>query len=487
MTSLSLAFVSSFSSSARAAEPAPSVSPSPQPLPRVPGLDPADGVVLPPSWVETGRLTAEGLDDRDAAGTAATPTSTSTSTSGLSWDSFGFGLGPESAAAEAAPPVRVSSPTVAVSGYLDFGFFVPQGDGSGYLQDVGHQAYPQYSSYGWVFLGDILSPAVNSRGEVADLGNAPGVTRYDSLHTRGAPGFAVNELTLRLRAAPAPNAILSASVNFTPRSGSDFHLGDTLDVDIAQLEWLPTASQRTSIFVGKIESVLGVEYRDRKADARFGITPSLIARYTTGTALGLKLRSKFGEDDWFTLAVALTNGSNTVEQFHFYDEIDSNLGKTASGRASVRLPFDLELGLSGSYGAQDRVTNNLHAMWFWGPDLLFHAGPVDLKAAWLRGAAPGDETQGAYGLRLHGGGYVELDTVLASSLGVMARGEYRDAFVWLGEERAYVTKSWRATLGARWVFSTWAVLKVEALHNGEWGPGPRVRNDVFTSSLVLSY
>jgi hypothetical protein len=59
------------------------------------------------------------------------------------------------------------------------------------------------------------------------------------------------------------------------------------DVDIAQVEWMPTESQRTSIFAGKIESVLGIEYRDRKADRRFGITPSLIARYTTGTALWL--------------------------------------------------------------------------------------------------------------------------------------------------------------------------------------------------------
>ena len=48
-----------------------------------------------------------------------------------------------------------------------------------------------------MFLGDILAPAVNTRGEVADLGPAPGVTRYDSINSRGAPGFIANEVNLR--------------------------------------------------------------------------------------------------------------------------------------------------------------------------------------------------------------------------------------------------------------------------------------------------
>ena len=87
---------------------------------------------------------------------------------------------------------------------------------------------------------------------------------------------------------------MSASINFVPRTGNDFSLGDAFDVDIAQVEWLPTESQRTSIFVGKMDPVFGIEYRDRKSDRRFGITPSLIARYTTGTALGIKMRTKLG-------------------------------------------------------------------------------------------------------------------------------------------------------------------------------------------------
>jgi hypothetical protein len=70
---------------------------------------------------------------------------------------------------------------------------------------------------------------------------------------------------------------------------------------------------------------------------------------------------------------------------------------------------------------------------------------------------------------------------------VLGRAEWRDAFVWLSDERAYLTKSWRATAGARLTFNSHVVLKAEYLLNGEYYAGPQVPNDVFTSSLLLSY
>jgi hypothetical protein len=384
--------------------------------------------------------------------------------------------------------VRNNQPSVQLGGYVDFGFFVPQGNGSGYIEDFGHVYFPEYArSFGWVFLGDIMAPAVNTRGEPADLGPAPGVNRYDGINSRGAPGFILNEVNLSLRSALTPTALVSASINFTPRTGTDFSMGDAFDVDIAQVEWLPTASQRTSIFVGKMEPVFGIEYRDRKADRRFGITPSLMARYTLGTALGLKMRTKFGSNDWLVLAIAFTNGTNTTEQFHFYDELDSNLGKTGSARLSVRLPLSIEIGASGSAGPQDRATNTGHWMWFYGLDLMGRWGRFDLKGQWMQGHADGEPSMGVYGLDLHNGAYLELDAMLTSSLGVLGRGEFRDAFVWLGDQRAYLTKSWRATLGLRWVITARAVLKAEFLKNGEYGGIPPIANDVFTTSLVMGF
>jgi hypothetical protein len=394
----------------------------------------------------------------------------------------------EARLAQSEQLVRQNQPIVTVGGYLDVGYFFPQGNGAGYIEDYGHLLFPQYAGqFGWVFLGDILAPAVNSRGEVADLGDAPGVDRYDSINSRGAPGFIINELNLRLRSALTPTALVTASLNFTPRTGSNFSLGDVFDLDIAQIEWLPTESQRTSLFVGKVDSVIGIEYRQRKADKRFGIVPTLIARYTTGTALGLKFRTKFGSNDWLVLAGALTNGSFTWEMFHFYDEIDSNRGKTASGRIAIRLPLDLEIGFSGSWGPQDRATDTAHPMWFIGPDLMWHLGHVELQAQWLKGAAAGEGAAGVYGLQLHGGGYVELDTMVTPSFGFLLRGEYRDAFVWLDTERAYLTKVWRAVGGLRFVITPRAVLKAEYLHNGEYGGIPQIADDVFTTSLVAEF
>src|SRR5260221_8545381 len=93
----------------------------------------------------------------------------------------------------------------------------------------------------------------------------------------------------------------------------------------------------------------------------------------------------------------------------------------------------MEVGASGSYGAQDRSPNATGKMWFAGVDYQIHTRHADLKAQYLKGRAPGDPTHDVYGLELHGDGYVELDGFLMSHLGLLARAEHRDAFVWLGD------------------------------------------------------
>jgi hypothetical protein len=126
-------------------------------------------------------------------------------------------------------------------------------------------------------------------------------------------------------------------------------------------------------------------------------------------------------------------------------------------------------------------------MWFLGPDLIVQAGFLEVKGQWLKGKSPGNDQEMVYGLNLHGGGYLELDATLGSSFGAYLRGEYRSADVWQSNERYYRTRSWRGTLGARWVLAERAVIKAEYLRNGEYGDLPQVSNDVFTGSLVLSY
>ncbi len=390
-----------------------------------------------------------------------------------------------------------SVPALTWNGYVDFGYFAPIGNGgAGWIRDSGNVAFPQYANYSWVFLGDILGTPVNTRGEVASLGNAPGINRFDSVASAGAGGFIVNEINLRPRYQLADNAVLRASVNFIPRTGSDFALGDFIDADQAELEYMPTADGKTSIFIGKTMPVFGIEYKEHRSDQRFGITPSLVGRYTDGPQLGIKVRSKLF-NDWLILAGAVSNGSSSTEQFHFYSEIDQNWGKTLSGRAAIAIPVGhllrnddrLEIGLSGEWGPQDRATDDSGKIWFEGLDLQYLNANFMFKAQIMRGAAPGlpDAGQGVYGLKLHTSGFAEADWMVLPFVGFMVRAALRDAIVTLGTDRIYITKQIQYTAGARVVFNPHIVAKLEYLHNQEYGGVPSFRDDIFTSSLVLSF
>jgi hypothetical protein len=381
--------------------------------------------------------------------------------------------------------------------YVDFGVFAPIGDGVGVVLDAGKQITGDtYDDFAWVFLGDLLSTTINSRGEAADLGELPGVQRFDSVNSRGAAGFIVNEVNATGRFSLGESLVLTTSINFVPRTGSDFGLGDFFDLDLAQLEWFITDDRKISVAAGKIEPVFGIEHAYRKASRRFGITPSLAARYNTGTILGLSGRATLF-DDWLVLAASLSNGTATQEQFHFYDEVDANDGKTIAGRIAVRIPLDrltgeildgpLEIGASGQWGPQDRALDSSGNFWMAGGDLQYYGVDLQLKAALMTGGAPGDAVDGAYRLDLNLSGYVEIDYLIFAWLGVMGRFDFRDAIVSLGNERIYVTDVWRLTVGVRAPINAHLILKAEYLHNGELGILPEFQNDIFTSSFLLIY
>jgi hypothetical protein len=380
---------------------------------------------------------------------------------------------------------------VKITGYGDLGFFATStgGDGSGIRRDAGHEVFPEHSQIGWVFYGDLLATMVNSRGDVADLGELPGVDRFDAVNAENNPSFLVNELNLGVQAGLGERALFTSSVNFTPRTGTDFRLGDSFDVDLAQLEWLPFADGKTSVFVGKVDSVIGIEYKTRKAPQRFGITPTLLARYTTGPAVGLKARSKLFNDR-IVLAAAVTNGSFGTEQFHFHNELDSNSFKTVAGRVAVRLPLGigtLEAGGSGQWGAQDGVPDGVDPAWTVGLDAEIEADRFSIKGQWLKAKAPGDEVARMYSLDLKSGGYVEGNVILTPVIGLLGRAEFRDAEVQEGMERLYITKNWRATAGVRLIFNPNAILKAEYSHNGEYGGIPSIPDDVITTSAVMAF
>jgi hypothetical protein len=384
---------------------------------------------------------------------------------------------------------RKSRFPIRLSGYGDIGAFATQGDGSGLRRDVGHTMFPEHGDIGWVFYGDMLATAINSRGDVADLGEVPGVDRFDSVNSGGNPTFLVNELNVTVNAGVGSRALFTSSVNFTPRTGNDFQLGDSFDVDLVQLEWMPTSSGKHSIFVGKFDSVIGHEYKTRKAHERFGITPTLLARYTTGTAVGIKGRSKLANDH-IVLAASVTNGSFGTEQFHFHSEVDTNAFKTISGRAALRAEagaLEVEVGPSGQWGVQDGAADGAGKMAVFGLDAEVKHTRFALKAQWLRGKAPGDELSMSYRLDLKQGGYLETNLIVTPTIGLIGRAEFRDAEVQQGTERLYITKNWRATAGFRLLLSPKAVLKAEFSHNGEYGPTPAIPNDVVTTSAVMAF
>lgn len=389
---------------------------------------------------------------------------------------------------------------LSLNGYVDFGFFWPMGNnGVGWVRDFGNMAFPgpEFSQYAWVFLGDILGSPVNTRGEAADLGQAPGVDRFDSVHSNGAPGFIVNEINMRVGYQLADRAILRSSVNFVPRSPiQDFSLGDFVDADLAELEWVLTDDGKTSIFVGKTLPVFGIEYKERKSDQRFGVTPSLVARYTTESQLGLKFRSKILRDH-IIAAGSITNNSSSAEQFHFHSEIDRNSGKFLNGRLALNLPFGdtfgflaghrLEIGGSYEWGSQDWATDNEGKTWFAGVDLQYLSANFGLKAQWMKGQSPGRPVDRAWRLELRDSGYVEIDWQVHPYVGIYARADRRNADVALALDRLYITRQTRYTGGLHIVFNPHIVLKLEYYKNVEFGGIPAIDNDMATSSLVLAY
>jgi hypothetical protein len=390
-----------------------------------------------------------------------------------------------------------------ITGYLDFGFFAVQGDGSGIRPDTGHQRFPEYAGPDgvpdtWVFLGDPLSTAINARGEPADTGPSRAIA-FDSVDSQGKASFIVNALDVALFAGLGPDLTLNGLVDFLPRSRNiavknDTGLGDFMDVKLAYAEYtLPIDRAEVRVYAGKIDSTVGIEYRTQESPDRIGVTPSLICRYTCGRPIGLKLRARLPED-LLTLALAVTNGTSFVETFPFHDEIDSNQGKTVSGRLSLRLPVGggVELGGSGAYGAQDQQPRRDLMQWHAGADLHAEAFNFDLRAEYVQGRAPGhaDETgvpcAGAPCLKYRGA-YGQL-ALRASNLFIpYARVDWRDAHHRDGGSFAYESQLVRATGGLRAELGTSTIVKAEYTWNRELGRLPQIPNDVFTSSLVIKY
>ena len=388
-----------------------------------------------------------------------------------------------------------------VSGYLDFGFFYVQGNGSGIRPDTGNTRFPEYASTvpgSWVFMGDPLSTAVNARGEPADVADSRAVT-FNPIGNGGKASFIANALNVALFAGIGDSLTVNGMFDLVPRvrdvsDAAGHFLGDFVDVKLAYAEYL-IATEKVSftLSAGKFDSVLGREYRSQESPDRLAVTPSLICRYTCGRPLGLKARARASDNSW-TVNLAVTNGTSFVEMFPFYGEIDKNNAKTGSGRVSYRLPIGvgLELGASGAYGAQDLQTDDSVAQWHYGFDLHLDWKDIILTGEFVQGkaegaTAPGEVRCGLAPCLKYKGAYGQLGYRLTNWLTPYVRVDWRDALHENGASFVYISDLLRVTPGLHFEFGTNVIVKAEYSLNRELGRIPQFPNDIVTTALVVKY
>jgi hypothetical protein len=385
-----------------------------------------------------------------------------------------------------------------INGYVDVGFAKAQGDGTSFAP--GDTRVPL--DYGV----DGFAPAVNSRGDAASTDPGPGRTVNGFLPRSagigGRPSFLLNTLDVDLKyVAPGAPLTVFSRVQFLPRfieTGGD---ATRVYVEQAFGRIVPFDSQELALSVGKFDSVFGIEYLDNQANIRTGVTPSLIARYTTGQSIGAKLFYRLQiAPIWSALSlnVAVTNSSTFIEVLQ---PPDANL--TGAPVGSGRLGYELnapvlqaKLGVSAMYGPRnDQPERSAHQRAL-GADLRVAVAGIYVNAEYVRVEEDegGPKTTGAGAFPVSSGfnargGYVQLAYALALDLGplrkltVYARYDHRHAYF---EGFTAITVD-RITGGVRLDLWEALILKGEYLDNRELAGAPTVANNVFTSSLVYSW
>ena len=311
----------------------------------------------------------------------------------------------------------------------------------------------------------------------------------------------LNTLDVDLKYTPtaAPLMVFSR-VQFLPRfTGS----GDETRVYVEQAfgRLVPFDSQELALAAGKFDSVFGIEYLDNQANIRTGVTPSLVARYTTGQSIGAKLFYRIQIQPLqsaVSVNVSATNSGNFVESLQPPDA--SLTGEpVGAGRLGYELNtpgIQIKLGASGLVGPRNDQAYQAAHQKAYGFDARVAVAGVYLNAEYVHV----DEGEGgpkttslgnfpissAFGVR---GGYVQLAYALPFSLGALHKltvyGRYDRRHAWF-EGFTPITVD-RFTGGVRLDLWEAIILKAEYLDNRELAGAPTVANNVFTSSLVYSW
>jgi hypothetical protein len=390
-------------------------------------------------------------------------------------------------------------PRLEINGYVDVGFADAQGDGTSFA--AGDTRLP--ADYGV----DAFAPAVNTRGDVASTDAGGRFTNGflpRSVGIGGRPSFLLNTVSTDLRYGGATTPVMVFSrLQLLPRydavNGS--HVRVVVEQAFGRLT--PFASQELAIFAGKLDSVFGIEYLEREANLRTGITPSLLARYTTGSSVGAKL---FYRRQIAPLWSALSVNLAATNSAPFTDSLQpSEISLTGRPVLSGRLGYELNLpGIQLKLGGSllrgprndqgDRTAQQRH----WGVDGRLYLYGISLQGEYVHiDEDPGpaaDKQTGLGGQTIPSGfrarGFwgqlayeLPFTTEVLHKTTLYARGEQRQAWF----EGFTPVKVRRLTLGLRLDLWESLAVKAEMLFNREIEGAPTVPNDVKVASLVWSW
>lgn len=406
---------------------------------------------------------------------------------------------PAEAVAEQPVPAAAapSQPPLRLTGYVDIGFARAEGNGSSFA--ASDTRFP--ADYG----ADPFATMVNSRGDVASVDSGGRFTNGflpRSVGIGGRPSFLLNTVDLDVRYVPQSAPIFFfARAQYLPRFSSSGEASRLL-VEQAFVRVSPFSTQEFAVTVGKFDSVFGIEYLDNEANLRTGITPSLLARYTTGQSLGAKAFYRLQVPALLaalSLNLAATTSGTMIESLQ---TPDASLTGVPVGSGRLGLEFnlsalELKLGASGMYGPRNDQHQSSVRQQAMGADFRLVLGGL---SAWAEYVVV-DEDEGAadkitplgrqtFVSGFHArGGWAQLAYGLPLEIGplhrVTAYGRYARRHAWFEGFTPLTVDA--ITAGLRFDLLEGIALKGEAIVNRELEGEPNVPNNVYTSSLVYSW
>ncbi|MBL8939423.1 MAG: hypothetical protein JNM69_32985 [Archangium sp.] len=397
-----------------------------------------------------------------------------------------------------SPDESQAQEPIRFTGYLDVGFAKATGNGSSFRSNDDRVPL----DYG----NDAFAPAVNSRGEVASTDSTGRFTNGflpRSVGIGSTPSLLLNTLSADVRVQPRNLPVfLFARLQLMPRLLST---GDVTRVELQQAfgRLSPFKAHEFAVFLGRFDSVFGIEYLENEANLRLGITPSLTARYTTGHGLGAKAFYRVQVASlWsaFSVNLAGTTNGTRIEAL-----VPVSASLTGAVVGSARLGYELnlqkvqvKLGVSGLYGPRNDVRGGTAKQLAIAGDLRVNAFGFSLAGEVLRLI----DERGAGALKVTGTTQAELASGFQVTGGWARLGytlpfsspAFTGATLYVRYDRRHgqfegftELQTDRLTGGVRVDLFEVLALKAEVLLNRELAGAPLVDNDVFTSSAVFTW